>query len=76
MRVLSKRKIERMCPPGKGNKDKMLPRNWRWGGGVKGLSAFDTVLKYTLIMLGYGAQITDFKISEMEQFQLMTRTGV
>lgn len=37
MRVLSKRKTERMCPPGKGNKDKMLPRNWRWVEESRGL---------------------------------------
>ena len=26
-----------------GNENKMRLRNWRWGGGVKGLSAFDTI---------------------------------
>lgn len=39
------------------------------GGGVKGLSAFDTILKYALIRLEDGAQIMwEFKISETEQF--------
>lgn len=44
--------------PREGSENKSRLRNYRRDGGVKGLSAFDTILKYTLIRLEGDAQIT------------------
>lgn len=77
LRVLSKKETEGKISLFLNCLEKEIrTRRDREIGGVKRFSASDAIMKYVLIRLGDCAQILDFKISEMEQFQWRTRSGM
>lgn len=54
----------------------MRLRTWRWDGGVKQLSALNTIENYALTRLRGCAQILEFNVAELEQFPLIIKSGM